>query len=369
LFKILLSQNKRRVGVLKTQHGDIRTPAFLPDATYGAVKTLSFEDVSKAGIEQILTTTLHMSIKPGDGYIKRMGGLHNFLNWQRPILTDSGGWQVFSLIHQSGNGKVSEEGAEFIMPTDGKKHLLTPEESINIQANLRSDIFVVLDDPIIGSATMKENKRAVDLTIEWAKRAKAAFFKRYQLNDEKFDSPEKYKRPLLFSVIQGGNYKELREKCSAALIEIGFDGYGYGGILLKDDRKTTREMLAHFAQLVPEDKVRYGMGVGKPDDVRFCVEEGFDLFDCVVPTRNGRHGYCYTSFGGINLKSSKYRYDNRQIDRECDCEACKIRDRRPGASRAYLHNLFKAKEISCMRLCSIHNLRYYSTLLKEYKRG
>ncbi|MBN2015920.1 tRNA guanosine(34) transglycosylase Tgt [Candidatus Dojkabacteria bacterium] len=364
MFQLTSTIKGVRKGILTTPHGDIQTPAFLPDATYGAVKMLSFQDVRSAGIDQILTTTLHMKINPGDKYIKRMGGLHSFFGWYGPILTDSGGWQVFSLIHQTGKGKVTEEGAEFILPTDGTKHKLTPEDSINIQANLRSDIMVVLDDPIIGDSSLKDNKRAVDITVQWAERAKQEFLKRYQLNDEKFDDPKK-KRPLLFSVIQGGNYKKLRKECAEKLIEIGFDGYGYGGILLKDDKKTTRDMLKHFAGLVPEDKVRYGMGVGKPDDVEFCIKHGYDLFDCVVPTRNGRHGQCYTSFGSINLKSTKYKYDNRAIDRACDCEACKVINRHPAASRAYLHSLFKAKEITAMRLCSIHNLRYYSNMMRQ----
>ncbi|MFC1780276.1 tRNA guanosine(34) transglycosylase Tgt [Patescibacteria group bacterium] len=364
MFKYQVNQSRIRKGVIKTLHGDIITPAFLPDATYGAVKMLSFSDVRKAGINQILSTTLHLHLKPGDKYIKKMGGMHAFFGWDGPILTDSGGWQVFSLIHQSGKGKVTEEGAEFVLPDNSERKTLTPEDSINIQANLKSDIFVVLDDPIIGNATKKDNKRAVDITVSWARRAKEEFYRRYQLDDEKFDNPKKYKRPLLFCVIQGGNYKDLRKDCVEKLIEIGFDGYGYGGILLKDDVKTTREMLKYFAELVPEDKIRYGMGVGKPDDVKFCMENGYDLFDCVVPTRNGRHGQCFTSFGSINVKSSRYKYDNRPIDRTCDCEACN-NGKFPLSSRSYLHSLLKQKEVSAMRLCSIHNLRYYSKVVNS----
>jgi queuine tRNA-ribosyltransferase len=362
MFQYGLNQNRIRKGVISTLHGDIATPAFLPDATYGAVKMLSFRDIKNVGINQILSTTLHLHINPGDKYIKRMGGMHKFFGWDRPILTDSGGWQVFSLIHQSGKGKVSEKGAEFIMPGNGEKHLLTPEESINIQANLKSDIFVVLDDPIIGSATKKDNRYSVDITVNWAKRAKEEFYKRYQLDDKKFENVKKHKRPLLFCVVQGGNYKELRKECAERLIEIGFDGFGYGGILLKDDVVTTRDMLKYFAELIPPYKIRYGMGVGRPEDVEFCLKDGYDLFDCVVPTRNGRHGQCYTSFGSINLKSSKYKYDNQPIDKLCDCEACNLR-KQPYSSRAYLHNLFRVKEVSAMRLCSIHNLKYYAKMM------
>ena len=366
MFEVKSINKNQRKGKIYTSSGVIETPAFLPDATYGSVKTLSFEDVRKCGINQILCTTLHMYLRPGDKYIKRMGGLHNFLGWRGPILTDSGGWQVFSLIHQTGKGEVTEKGAEFVMPESGEKHTLTPEESINIQANLKSDIFVVLDDPIIGNANKKDNLKAVDITISWARRAKDEFMKRYQLDREKFENPKKYKRPLLFSVIQGGNYKDLRKKCAEKLIEIGFDGFGYGGILLKDDKKSTRELLKQFSELVPEEKIRYGMGVGRPEDIKFCIENGYDLFDSVVPTRNGRHGYCYTSFGGINLKSGKYKYDNRSIERDCECEACLSKNNYPNASRAYLHHLFKAKELSAMRLCSIHNLNYFSRLVSSH---
>jgi len=367
MFNIKNLQGKIRIGQIQTRHGVIDTPAFLPDATYGSVKMLSFDDVKDAGINQILCTTLHLHIKPGDKYIKRMGGMHKFFGWDRPILTDCGGWQVFSLIHQSGKGEVTEEGAKFIMPNDGREEILTPESSINIQINLKSDIVLALDDPVLGDSSIKANSKSVDLTIKWAKRAKEEFLKRYHLTDKKFDNPYKYKRPLLFSVIQGGNYKKLRKKCAEALIEIGFDGYGYGGILLKNDKKKTREILKYFAELVPKDKIRYGMGVGKPDDIEYCIKCGYDLFDCVVPTRNGRHGQCFTSFGSINLKSSRYRYDNRAIDRKCDCESCRVVDGRPKASRAYLHHLLKTKEVTGMRLSSMHNLKFYADLLKHYR--
>lgn len=367
MFEITDIKNKTRKGLIHTQHGDIITPAFLPDATYGSVKTVTFEDVKSAGIDQILLTTLHMHLSPGDKYIKRMGGMHSFLGWDDPILTDSGGWQVFSLIHQTGNGKVDENGAEFIMPDSGEKHQLTPEHSIDIQANLRSDIIVVLDDPVIGSASESDNEYSVKLTTMWAKRAKEHFLKRYNMSEEKFNKPEKYKRPLLFCVVQGGNYKHLRKQSAEELAEIGFDGYGYGGILLKDDIKTTRMMLKYFAEIVPDDKVRYGMGVGRLEDIEYCIDQGYDLFDSVVPTRNARHGHCYTTFGGINLKSSKYKFDNRAIDRKCSCSACEVINNHPRASRAYLWHLLKKKEMSGMRLCSIHNLRRYSEFLKQYQ--
>lgn len=367
MFEVKRNRKRIRIGEIKTPHGIIKTPAFLPDATYGTVKTVTFNDLKKSGINQMLCTTLHLHLKPGDKYIKRMGGMHKYYNWDRPILTDSGGWQVFSIINQSGKGKVSEEGAEFIIPDSGKKHLLTPKHSIDIQANLRSDIFVVLDDPIIGNTSFKKNKEAVDLTIIWARKAKQAFLKRYQLDEDKFNNPEKYKRPLLFCVIQGGNYKRLRKKCAEELIGIGFDGFGYGGILIKEERKTTREMLKYVTDIVPEEKIRYGMGVGRISDIKYCIENGYDLFDSVVPTRNGRHGTCYTRRRAINLKGNKYKYDNRSIDKDCECEACKVRNKRPTASRAYISYLLRIGEPVGMRYCTIHNLRTYSKLMNEYK--
>jgi queuine tRNA-ribosyltransferase len=356
-----------RKGKVATISGIINTPAFFPDATYGSVKMLSFDDVQSTGIKQVLCTTLHLHLRPGDVYIKKFGGLHSFLGWNKPILTDSGGWQVFSLIHQSGKGKVDEKGATFVMPDTGEKHILTPEGSINIQANLGSDIFITLDDPVLGNETRKLNERAVDLTIEWARKAKITFLKKFNLTEKLFNNHNGKKRPLLFAVVQGGNYKDLRKKCAEKLLEIGFDGYGFGGILLKEDIKSTRKMLSYFSEIIPPEFIRYGMGVGKPDDIIYCINHGFDFFDCVVPTRNGRHGYCYTVEGGINLRNSKYKHDKGPIDNSCDCPACKKKYNKPLITRAYISHLLKVKEVTGMRLCSIHNLRFYEKLVSNHE--
>lgn len=365
MFTYAKTKSNVRIGEIALPCGKIQTPAFFPDATYGAVKILSFDDIKSAGINQLLFTTLHLYLKPGDRFIKRMGGLHNFVGWDGPILTDSGGWQVFSLIHQSGKGKVTKKGAEFVME-DGDTHLLTPEKSIEIQANLRSNILVVLDDPILGSGTYEENLKAMELTVMWASRAKKAFLKRFQLDETKFNNPQKYKRPLLFAVVQGGDFLDLRKRCASELAQIGFDGYGFGGILIKENKRKKFELLEQFCKVVPEDKIRYGMGVGRIEDIKFCIEHGFDIFDSVVPTRNGRHGNCYTRYGTVNLKSSKCKYDKRPISSNCECMVC---SNKQGFiySRSYLHHLFKVNEMGVMRLCSIHNLTFYNKLITDYR--
>ncbi len=363
------TQNKNvRIGSIRTPHGNIKTPAFLPDATYGAVRMLSFDDIRRVGISQVLCTTLHLHIKPGDEFVKEMGGLHDWIGWNGPILTDSGGWQVFSLIHQTGKGKVSSKGAEFILPNDNSKHLLTPEKSIEIQMNLGSDIVVVLDDPIVGSASRKENQQSVDLTIDWAKRAKKEFLSLNNLTIKQFNNSS-LDRPLLFSVVQGGNYKDLRKECAEELIKIGFDGYGFGGGWVEGDfadDDISYPMFKYFAEIIPENKVRYGMGIGKPQDIKYCVNCGFDLFDCVVPTRDGRHGSCYVKDGRLNIRNKRFKKDKDPIEKGCDCPACKIVNGKPQASRSYIRYLLKRKEVTGMRLCALHNLRLYERLMEGF---
>lgn len=357
------NKGKYRIGKINTKHGDISTPAFLPDATYGSVRSLTFRDVLNCKINQVLCTTLHLYIRPGDEYIKKHNGIHNFIGWNKPILTDSGGWQVFSLIHQSEKGKVTEDGAFFHLPTDGSKHFLSPEKSIQIQLNLGSDIVLVLDDPILGTSNYAKNKKAVELTTIWAKKAKQEFLKQLDYSNKQFNNPDKYPRPLLFAIVQGGNYKDLRRQSAYELTEIGFDGYGYGGILIKEDKELKFEMLKLFSDLIPKDKIRYGMGVGRLEDIKFCIENGYDLFDSVVPTRNARHGTCYTSQGRISLTKSDFKNDFSRLDPDCSCNVCS----NDNITRAYLHHLFKVKEMSAMRLCSIHNLTYYANFIQQIK--
>lgn len=367
--------NKRSI---TTKHGEIRLPAFMPDATYGSIKAISFADAKKAGVKEIVTTTLHIEEKIGSNFIKNFGGIHKFFGWDTTILTDSGGWQVFSLINSKKLSKnfATEVGCSFINEDTGKQTLLTPESSIQIQANLGADIITVLDYPILGDAPYNERKDCVERNTRWAKRAKAKY-------DEIFK--DKKDRPLLGCVIQGGNDFELRKLSAEQLLEIGFDIYNFGGLPLhtpttwknKSSGGFFHEMLEYVSTLIPNDKYKYAMGVGQPIDIAFCVDAGWDLFDTVLPTRNARHGYLYVSEGQgdetknyktlshdiLRLKSERYKEDDRPIDANCDCEACTT------VSRSYLRHLIRINESTGMRLATIHNLRFYSDWMKKIRQN
>ncbi len=368
---------------IKTAHGVIELPAFMPDATYGAVKSVSFKDLKKANIDALVTTTLHIEQKIGSLKIKEFGGIHKFMGWDRPILTDSGGWQVFSLINSSRgnkNNKITELGCSFIDPATGKYSLLTPESSITIQANLDPDIVTVLDDPIVGSDTLSARKRSVQLTTVWAKRSKAKFDLLYNSSTSK---------PLIGAVIQGGDDFQLRKQSAEELQEVDFDIYNFGGIpmhSLKSWRNDGpkgfyKEMLEYVSDLIPSNKIKYAMGVGQPVDIAFCIDVGWNLFDTVLPTRNARHGYLYVSSGQgdeeksyyskrlrklikhdvMHLKSKRYEISDEPIDENCSCEACKT------VSRAYLRHLIRIKEASGLRLATIHNLSFYSSWVNQFR--
>ncbi len=363
---------------IETLHGTISTPAFMPDATYGAVKALTFGDVEQAGVKELVTTTLHIEQKLGSEYIRDFGGLHKFFGWDRPILTDSGGFQVFSLIHRTPNksNKITNAGCSFIDPATGKFQLLTPEISQIVQFNLGSDICVVLDEPVVHDGPLSQAKKAVERTTDWAKRSKQKFLELHRLTEADFNNP-KIKRPLLTAVIQGGNNFELRKQSADELQEIGFDIYGFGGLPLhntfswKNDAPTGfyHDLLRHVGSLVYGDKPKYGLGIGTPDDIMFCSQLGWELFDTVLPTRNARHGYLYVSSGNgdqthihydvLHINSERYKADAGPVDPECDCECCRT------VSRAYLRYLLKIGESSGARLASIHNLRYYSRLMAQ----
>jgi queuine tRNA-ribosyltransferase len=378
---------------IKTKHGDIQLPAFMPDATYGSIRMISFSDAKLACVSEIVTTTLHIEQKIGSLYIKDFGGIHKFFGWDRPILTDSGGWQVFSLInhknrntnkkHSDNKNFYTEAGCSFIDET-GKQFLLTPESSIQIQLNLGSDIMTALDNPISNDSSLKLRRDAVKINTLWAKRAKKYFDKEV----EKFPD-----RPLLGAVIQGANDFELRKISACDLLELDFDVYNYGGMplhspiswLTESPIGFNREMLHYVADLIPNEKVKYAMGVGQPDDIAYCVDAGWNLFDTVLPTRNARHGYLYVSEGQgedtkeysfinkkiinkrvaydvLHLKSKRYEFDEKPIDENCDCEACKT------VGRAYLRYLIRLKDPSGFRLATIHNLRFYSKWMELLKR-
>lgn len=352
----------------------------MPDATYGAVKAMSFRDVAAAGIQELVTTTLHLEQNLGSKYIKKFGGLHKFFNWDRPIITDSGGFQVFSLIYRRPNplNIMTDAGCSFIDPRNGKHVLLTPEISQIIQHNLGSDIRVVFDEPVVHDGPLSQAQTAVNRTTEWAKRSKKQFLELNDLTEADFNNPE-VKRPLLVAVIQGGNNFELRRQSAEELLEIGFDIYGFGGLPLhntfswKNDAPSGfyHELLDYVSSLVPDDKLKYGLGIGTPDDLEYCANLGWDLFDTVLPTRNGRHGYLYTrtglgdkEFGNysvMHVKSERYKFDDQPVDSECTCECCQT------VSRAYLRHLIRIDEASGQRLASIHNLHFYSELMAKLR--
>ena len=366
---------------IKTKHGVITTPAFMPDATYGSIKNVSFKDAEKAGVEAIVTTSLHIENKIGSEYIRKYGGIHKFFGWGKPILTDSGGFQVFSLIHAAKDknlNKITDAGCSFANPETGQTKFLSPEISQIIQHNLNSDIRTVLDEPTVRDAPRSVLKDSLKRNTEWAKRSKEKFLELHELSESDFND-YKIERPLLGAVIQGGNDFSLRKQSTEELIEIGFDIYNFGGMPLhnsaswKNDASKGfhHELLSKVAELIPEDKIRYAMGVGTPDDIEFCVNSGWDIFDTVLPTRNARHGFLYVTkgqgdkefktFDVLHLKSERYKFDEGPIDVHCDCEACK------SLSRAYLRHLIRIGEPAGFRLATIHNLHFYSSLMSQLK--
>lgn len=359
---------------IKTNHGDITLPAFMPDATYGAIKSISFNDVKETGTKEIVTTTLHIEQHLGSNFVEEFGGLHKFFGWDRPILTDSGGFQVFSLIHASDikENKITEKGAYFKNPINGSIFELSPETSQQIQHKLGSDIRIVLDEPVFGNQTREALEENVRRTTAWAKRSKDEFLRIYGLTQAEFNNPEKYPRPLLFAVIQGGNDLELRKRSFDQLHEIGFDGYNWGGWPTDEGGQLNTEVGQTMINLIPKDKVAYAMGVGTPDNIVDSFKMGWELFDCVLPSRNARHGYFYVAKGQgdqdfenysvIHIKREQYKKDERPIDETCNCECCR------SVSRAYLKHLIKIKESSGMRLATIHNLTFYANLLDGLKK-
>jgi len=373
-----------------TKHGLIELPAFMPDATYGSIRAISFKDAEESGINEIVTTTLHIEEKIGSTYIKELGGINKFFKWNRPILTDSGGWQVFSLINNSKNNKniISSLGCSFINPINGKSSLLTPESSQIIQNNIGSDIVTVLDNPILGDVSYSERKECVRINTNWAERSKKKFIEINNLvNMESFKFDSNYtvgeKRPLIGSVIQGGNDFELRKLSAQQLIELDFDMYNFGGMPLhtKETWRTEskkgfyHEMLHFVSELIPNNKIKYAMGVGQPEDIAYCVDFGWHMFDTVLPTRNARHGYIYVSQGQskgeptrsyknlsydiLHLKAERYKLDQRPLDETCECICCKT------VTRAYLRHLLRINELAGLRLATIHNLNFYSKWMKK----
>ena len=343
-FNLKAQDNKARRGEIKTAKGTIQTPAFMPVGTAGTVKALKTSAVEKSGAEIILGNVYHLMLRPSSELIEKMGGLHKFMNWNKPILTDSGGFQVMSL---SQIRKISDEGVEFSSHIDGSKHFLTPERSIEIQHQLGSDITMIFDECVEYPATYDKAKKAMERSIDWALRSKNAFKKRDGYG--------------IFGIVQGSTFKDLREISAQKLIEIDFNGYAIGGLAVGEGQKEMFEVLDYCVDFLPQDKPRYLMGVGKPSDIVGAVARGIDMFDCVIPTRSGRTGQAFVRDGVINIRNSKYRFDEKPLDEKCDCYACK------NHSRAYLHHLVKSKEILGAMLLSEHNIFYYQDLMKDIR--
>ncbi len=335
-------ENSARLGELKTPHGVIETPVFMPVGTQGTVKGLSPEDLKDAGAGIILGNAYHLYLRPGVEVIREAGGLHKFMSWDRPILTDNGGYQVFSL---SDIRKIKEEGVEFKSHIDGSKHLFTPEKVIDIQDGLGVDIVMCFDECAPYPCEREYAEESMKLSLRWGDRCKEQFVKN---NNGK---------QLLFGITQGGMYGDLREASLRGNIKTGFDGYAIGGLSVGEPREAAKEVLSNLLPLMPADKPRYLMGVGTPEELWNYAGLGVDMFDCVIPTRNGRNGQLFTSGGKVNIKSARYKNDFTPLDPTCDCYTCK------NFSRAYLAHLFRAGELLALRLNSLHNVYFMVKLM------
>jgi queuine tRNA-ribosyltransferase len=338
-FNVSATDGKARRGELTFPRGTVQTPAFMPVGTYGTVKGMLPRDIKEIGAEIILGNTFHLMLRPGTQVIKEHGDLHDFTQWQGPILTDSGGFQVFSLGDMR---KISEEGVRFKSPIDGSPVFIDPETSIQVQRDLGSDVVMIFDECTPYPATEQEADKSMQLSLRWAERSKNAHA----------NNPS-----ALFGIVQGGMYEHLRDKSLAGLEEIGFDGYAIGGLSVGEPKEDMVRILDHLADHMPADKPRYLMGVGKPADLVEGVRRGIDMFDCVMPTRNARNGHLFTSAGVIKIRNAVHRHDTSTLDPECDCYTCS------NFSRGYLHHLEKCGEMLSAQLNTIHNLRYYQTLM------
>lgn len=342
-FTIHARDGQARSASLVTAHGVVQTPIFMPVGTQGSVKSLSPQDLQDAGAQIILGNTYHLYLRPGDELLARHGGLHRFAAWDRPLLTDSGGFQVFSLKEIR---KLSEQGVEFRSHIDGSTHFFSPEKVMRIQQNIGSDIMMVLDECVAYGADYEYTAQSLELTTRWARRCREAH-------------PRHQNGQLLFGIIQGGFYKDLRERSLAQLCAIDFDGMAIGGLSVGESIPEMYDMLGHLAPLLPAEKPRYLMGVGTPMDILTGIEAGVDMFDCVLPTRNARNGTLYTSGGKVNIRRAEYREDDGPLDPLCPCYTCRT------FSRAYLRHLYVAQELLSYRLHTLHNVTFFLTLVRQ----
>ncbi|OWY27111.1 tRNA guanosine(34) transglycosylase Tgt [Herbaspirillum robiniae] len=349
-FTLLKTDGKARRGRVKLNHGTVETPIFMPVGTYGSVKAMSPLELNEINAQIILGNTFHLWLRPGLEVVSKFGGLHKFIGWDKPILTDSGGFQVFSLGEMR---KITEEGVHFASPINGDRLFLSPEISMQIQRVLNSDIVMQFDEctpyEIDGRpATREEAGKSMRMSLRWAKRSK-----------DEFDQGENPN--ALFGIVQGGMFEGLRDESLAGLQELDFDGYAIGGLSVGEPKEDMMRVLEHVGPRLPADKPHYLMGVGTPEDLVEGVANGVDMFDCVMPTRNARNGWIFTRYGDVKIKNAKYKDDERPYDETCDCYACK------NFSRAYLHHLHRAGEILGARMNTVHNLHYYLKLMEEMR--
>ena len=342
-FQLLSTDNAARRGRLSFARGTIETPAFMPVGTYGSVKAMTPRSIEEIGAEIILGNTFHLFLRPGLDVIGEFGGLHRFIGWNKPILTDSGGFQVFSLAQRR---KISEEGVRFASPVDGSQVFLSPEESMRIQRTLDSDIAMIFDECTPYPATEKQARDSMELSLRWAERSRRAF--------DDLRNPNS-----LFGIVQGGTFPELRKVSAQRLIEIGFDGYAVGGLAVGEPEAERKRTLEETVPLLPAQRPRYLMGVGRPEDIVEAVARGVDMFDCVMPTRNARNAHIFTRHGVLRIRNAQYERDTRPLDESCTCYTCANK-----FSRAYLRHLDKCAEMLGPMLATIHNLHYYQDLMR-----
>ncbi|MCU7799747.1 MAG: tRNA guanosine(34) transglycosylase Tgt [gamma proteobacterium symbiont of Lucinoma myriamae] len=345
-FDLFNTDGPARRGAITFPRGTIQTPAFMPVGTAATVKSMTPEDVESVGAEIILGNTFHLLLRPGMEVIEAHKGLHNFMHWKKPILTDSGGFQVFSLGKLR---KITEKGVTFSSPVDGRKVFMGPEESMQVQRTLGSDIVMIFDECTPYPATHEEAQQSMELSLRWAQRSKDEFLAR---------APETDDTAALFGIIQGGMYEDLRDISLKGLTDIGFDGFAIGGLSVGEPKEEMIKVLEHTTPQMPQDKPRYLMGVGRPEDIVEAVSRGVDMFDCVMPTRNARNGHLFTHQGVVKIRNQKHQFDTRPLDETCQCYTCR------NYSRSYLRHLDKTNEMLGSRLNTLHNLYYYQELMQ-----
>ena len=341
-FKLSAKTHKARTARLSINNKILLTPAFMTIGTYGAVKTLDTHDLNSCNVDILLSNAFHLMLRPGVDHIKKTGGIHKFMNWEKLILTDSGGYQVFSL---GKDVKITDKGAEFRSPFNGDKIFMTPEKSIEVQSMIGSDIMMIFDECIKYPSNEYDTEKSMNLSLRWADRSKSSNTKSH----------------VLFGIVQGGMYHNLREESREALIDMEFDGYALGGLSVGEPTEKMYEIIAEHAHKLPPDKPRYVMGIGKPLDIAYAVREGVDLFDCVIPTRNARNGQLFTSEGLKRIRNAKYIDYNSPIDKNCSCYTCK------NYSMSYIRHLDRCNEMLAARLMSIHNVYFYQNLMKNLR--